>query len=399
MIKIYRCSLLLLVFLICLVVSTNFVKHAFSNKIEYSQVTAIKTYDDVLSYGIFLRNEYIVINDKNDYVHIDVNNGSRVKKGQDIAITYNNHSFLEQSVEISRLRDKLYVIDSVATITSIISDNLKTSVQINSSIAEFNQNLDPNDLSSVNYNLTEIQNTALRGAYSQLSKTELSIEKEYIEKEIALKQAEIIGEMSTITADFTGTFVQMIDSYENIQNVTVDTITDIVNTGNRNFANNEVIGKIIIDNNWKFACVVDNDEVERILDATRPRLIFESMPSNEIDVTISEIIKEENQSIIIFEGKATNETILEMRSSDVQIVLRTYSGIKIPKQSTLVINDVLGIYILNGSQKKFKEIDPIFEKENYYIIKLVNSATNSDIIVGDKIVTSSWALTSSNFLS
>ncbi len=395
MARIYKISLSCLMLLIALVVLTNITKYAFTTEFDYIETQKITSNDDIESYGIFIREEQIVENTKGNYVHIDITNGSRVKKDQVIGIVYNELSYLEQSLEISQLRNKLAVIDSVATITQSVSNTLKTAVQINEGIAELSQNLDPNDLSTVSYSLNEIETISLNGAYSKMSKAELLLEKEAIELEIAQKQVGMSNAMQVITANVPGNFVEMIDSYENISEVSVDIIRDIVDEGNRNFADSTQIGKIITDNEWKFACVVDTNEVESILNATRPRLIFESMPSNEINVEISEVIHEGEQSIIIFTSKTTNETLLEMRSSNVQIVLRSYTGLKIPKQAVVVTEDAIGVYVLSGSRVQFREIKPIFEKDNYYIIELNSMATSDDIIVGDRIIINSTSIVSS----
>ncbi|MFI3114990.1 MAG: HlyD family efflux transporter periplasmic adaptor subunit [Clostridia bacterium] len=394
MAKIYKISLSCLILLIMLVVLTNVTKYVFTKEYDYIETQKVTTNDDIESFGIFIREEEIVENSQGNYVHIDITNGSRVKKDQVIGIIYNELKYLEQSLEISQLRNKLAVIDGVATITQTVSNSLKTAVQINEGIAELSQNLDPNNLSSVDYSLSEIETIALNGAYSQMSKAELLLEKEMIELEIAQKQAGISGAMEVVKASVPGNFVEMIDSYENISEVSVDIIREIVDEGNRNYANSTQIGKIITDNEWKFACVVDTADVESILSASRPKLIFESMPSNEIYVEISEVINEGEQSIIIFSGKTTNETLLEMRSSNVQIVLRSYTGLKIPKQAVVVYDNTIGVYVLSGSRVLFKEITPIFEKDNYYIIELNSMATSQDIIAGDRMIINSTSIVS-----
>lgn len=392
--KIYKISLSCLMILITLVVLTNITKYAFTTEYDYIEVQKIATNDDIESYGIFIREEVVVENNYGNYVHIDLTNGSRVKKDQVIGIIYTKLEYLEQSLEINQLRNKLDIIDGVATITQTVSNSLKTAVQINAGIAELSQNLDPNDLSSINYSLSEIETIALNGAYSQMTKEELLSEKETIEIEITQIQSGISDATQVIKANVSGNFVEMIDSYENISTISVDIIRDIVNEGNRNFADSTQIGKIITDNEWKFACVVDTDMVDSVLNATRPRLIFESMPSNEINVEISEVINEGEQSIIIFTSKTTNETLLEMRGSNVQIVLRSYTGLKIPKQAVVVTEDAIGVYALSGARVTFKEITPIFEKDNYYVIYLNDEVTRDDIIIGDRIITNSKSIVS-----
>lgn len=397
--KIYKITRFCLITLIVTVFITNIAKHIATKDIDYTLALGITTYDDIESYGIFIRDEYIVENHEQSYVHIDITNGSRVKKGQDIAITYKQREFFEESIAISQLRDKLSVIDSVVTVTQAVSDSLKTAIQINKNIAELNQNIDPNDLTTISYNLKEIEKLALKNEYSKLTKEQLVLEKANIENEILLKQTKISQDTSNITADLTGTFIATIDSFENIDDITIDTIEKIVDFGNQNFANNQQIGKIIISNEWQFACVVDTEDVGRITDALKPRLIFENMPSSEILVTIDEIINEGEKSIVIFAGKATNETILQMRSSNVQIILKSYNGIKIPKQSVVVSDGKLGVYTLSGAQTNFTEITPVFEKENYYVMNVESQATKNDIIIGDKIVINSSSLVTPDFIS
>ena len=79
-----------------------------------------------------------------------------------------------------------------------------------------------------------------------------------------------------------------------------------------------------------------------------------------------------------------------MRSQPIEIILGTYTGLKVPKQAARMVSDgkggeTLGVYILSGSIQKEKTIKKLYETDTYYVVQ--QSATDVGALVAqDQII-------------
>jgi hypothetical protein len=55
-------------------------------------------------------------------------------------------------------------------------------------------------------------------------------------------------------------------------------------------------------------------------------------------------------------------TVLLLRNADVKLVLKTYEGLKIPSSALRKINDVTGVYALDGNKVIFKKAEVLLKK-------------------------------------
>ena len=87
--------------------------------------------------------------------------------------------------------------------------------------------------------------------------------------------------------------------------------------------------------------------------------------------------------------------MVSMRQQPVEIIIATYTGLKIPKEAVYVQETTTddgvtrqdGVFILSGSFQKFKVIKKLYETEDFYVVE--QSATNSDMLVEqDQIIVS-----------
>ena len=86
--------------------------------------------------------------------------------------------------------------------------------------------------------------------------------------------------------------------------------------------------------------------------------------------------------------------MVSMREQPVEIILATYSGLKVPKSAVRIEESTNSdgtttqrtvVYILSGGVEKSKFINPLYEAEDYYVVE--QSATNWDMLVeNDQIV-------------
>lgn len=390
--KAFKVFLSIFLVLVVIVVVSNYYMLNGKQKIEYIYAQVETVYDNIEASGMFVRTEHIIENTSNDYVHITVQNGERVGKNHSVAILYSDQSYVEQSESLNILLNEQSVLNTVTNGSQSSTEVTKTSILINNMISNFNGNLNPDNLTSTEDIVSNIQTMSIRSAYSLMPQSEITVKKQQISDSINSRRNVLSENMTTIKSTVSGNFINGVDGYENIEEVNSDIILNAIENNAHIKQNQNIIGKIVPNYKWDFLVVVDLEDVQKFENNSNIKVVFESIPDRFIDVSVKKIDIEEEKAVITISGDYTNEEILSMRTSNVDIIFKTYSGIKIPKSATRIIGDKLGIYTHSGFQATFKEIKPIFDKEDYYIINTSKNATSADIIVGDKIVTKSIQL-------
>lgn len=390
--KAFKVFLSIFLVLVVIVVVSNYYMLNGKQKIEYIYAQVETVYDNIEASGMFVRTEHIIENTSNDYVHITVRNGERVGKNHSVAILYSDQSYVEQSESLDILLNEQSVLNTVTNGSQSSTEVTKTSILINNMISNFNGNLNPDNLTSTEDIVSNIQTMSIRSAYSLMPQSEITVKKQQISDSINSRRNVLSENMTTIKSTVSGNFINGVDGYENIEEVNSDIILNAIENNAHIKQNQNIIGKIVPNYKWDFLVVVDLEYVQKFENNSNIKVVFESIPDRFIDVSVKKIDIEEEKAVITISGDYTNEEILSMRTSNVDIIFKTYSGIKIPKSATRIVGDKLGIYTHSGFQATFKEIKPIFDKEDYYIINTSKNATSADIIVGDKIVTKSIQL-------
>ena len=158
-----------------------------------------------------------------------------------------------------------------------------------------------------------------------------------------------------------------------------------------------MLGKIIEGFTWYLVAEVPAEQADRLSVGQDLRVNF-TQASLESPVTVYSILDERGSetSLLVLEGTEFNSEMVSMREQPVEIILQTYSGLKVPKAAVRMepVTDSEGnvtertvVYILSGGVQKSKIIKTLYETEDYYVVE--QSATNADMLVEqDQIIVS-----------
>ena len=161
------------------------------------------------------------------------------------------------------------------------------------------------------------------------------------------------------------------------------------------------IGKIVSDSKWYFAAVLSEEDIKalkqdsKLLDeeGKTVTLKFDDKKLPDVSAKIIKKTKAENGKVLLVMECATNiADFTKVRDVEADIVVETYSGLRVPQKSLRVNEGNEGVYCLIDSQVKFKRIEKLFEKEGYAIVKYDTSDTKS-LLLYDEIVVSGKELT------
>ena len=89
--------------------------------------------------------------------------------------------------------------------------------------------------------------------------------------------------------------------------------------------------------------------------------------------------------LVIFTSDDMNKDLVSMRKEVGDIVLDSYTGLKIPKEAVRMKDDQPGVYVLNGTVASFKTIEMLYTGPDYYIVKQ-NVIGNDSLVVNDDVI-------------
>ena len=75
--------------------------------------------------------------------------------------------------------------------------------------------------------------------------------------------------------------------------------------------------------------------------------------------------------------------LFQWRHQQVDIIKRTYKGIKVPKEAIRLSGGKEGVYVISGSRAVFKEVTRLFETNSFYIVK-ADGTDDRNLFIYDK---------------
>ena len=143
-----------------------------------------------------------------------------------------------------------------------------------------------------------------------------------------------------------------------------------------------------MNNKWYFAAVIDDETSQRMKVGNSMALKFQDKTLPDVTARVERISEPEDGNVlVVFQCNTHISDFTKARRATVSAVIRTYSGLKVPREALRVDDSGRnGVYCLVESQVKFKPIEILFEKDSYYISEYDSSDTKSLLLYDDIIV-------------
>ena len=379
---------------------TRFIS-TFSNY-ETEPAVHVTVNDSFTATGWFFRDETTISGSSGDSVKHIVYSGERVQKDAALAIVYSDEEALALSREIEPLDNRIELLDTALQAASDSSDAAQLDQMITQSIQQLDGLIKSGSGSALATSANSLRMLSLRHEATNLDATAISTERDTLEAERASLEQQLSGRTSELSAPTSGYYSEVVDGYENV--LTLDQLDSLtiegfheLTQGAEQVDSNQVLGKIIEGFTWYLVAEVPAEQADRLSVGQDLRVNF-TQASLESPVTVYSILDERGSetSLLVLEGTEFNSEMVSMREQPVEIILQTYSGLKVPKAAVRMepVTDSEGnvtertvVYILSGGVQKSKIIKTLYETEDYYVVE--QSATNADMLVEqDQIIVS-----------
>lgn len=338
---------------------------------------------------LIVRKENIIKSDNKGYKVCKVQNGGKVSKNSTVVSFYNNADDVEIANKINELENYLQAIEEIDKQNSIkLADLDIISEQTQSNIYSLLKNVSSNNFSENDKILNNLRYYLAQG---QLATGREKNYKSVIKKcknELTGLKAKYEKNIKSVKSDYSGYFVNFTDGYENVidyDKIRDVTVEDFENMKSVKPQNNE-IGKVISENEWYIVTVVNTADIKGISEGDSININTSLSSADSLSVNIKKINKslDSKKSVLIMSCMKMNSELATMREKNMQLVLKTYRGLKVNSKAVRVKNKKTGVYVKLGAVKRFVNVDIIYHSKEYVIVKTENG--NNQLKIYDDVI-------------
>ena len=129
------------------------------------------------------------------------------------------------------------------------------------------------------------------------------------------------------------------------------------------------IGKIVDTYTWYFAAIIDKDVADSLTAGDGIRLKFLDSSDNMIDGSVYKIADEnDGKAVLVVKSAGYVDNLYSMSKVKVEVIKRTYEGMKIPAKSIRVKDGEKGVYILSGKKVRFRNAKIYYMNEDWAVV-------------------------------
>lgn len=382
--------------------------YAFSNHYVTVSATRVTVEDSIECAGIFIRDEILADQVTSQTVKHLVSTGERVKKQSQLAVVYAGESALETSQELEQLEEEVALLRAALRSAGDFSDTARLDQQLTTTMRTLSAQVRDGIVTDARDTADSLREQSLRRAAGSLETEALSAELEALERRRNSLSSQVSGQTRSILSPATGYFSETIDGYEGIltkellETLSYEELVEILEADKPAAAQEQALGKIVRGFSWYFAVPLEMADARRVRAGSRVKVRF-SQTGEAVDASVYAIRKsdDDEHALVILSGDRFSASIVSLREQEIDLILGTYTGLKVPKEAVRVstetqtgedgtetVTSKIGVYIMSGSFARFKEISQIYEADTYYVVRQeVNTAgANNALVMQDLII-------------
>ncbi len=366
-------GLLLTSCLIILIVSQIYVRYNNSYKTQIVDVSIIK--EKSKAKGIIYKDEIVLNYDGGNIKKNMQPNGAKVGMNSKIVQIYDSKEDALKYDRILELKEELKNLENIQNERQ--SKNLDFSSiekQIYSNYYEFLDDLNRKNLNNLDYekrkliyslNMRETiinKNTDFNTSISNIKKEIENIEK-------GMKMPKIIFSKNT------GYFVGCTDGFENVcstnhlEDLNFKNFSNFFNSYDSYRKHSDQNVKIITGHKILFKAIMKTKDLANRKINCDCKIKFKEI-DQEVDANLKSVDLNFNEQygLGVFEILNMNEKLASFRKGEAEVVFKEFEGFKLPKTAIRNnSNNETGVYVVKGSNMKFKKVFVLCEDEDFVI--------------------------------
>ncbi len=333
------------------------------------------TIEDTVDTEVFVaREESYITNDKKGTIISVASDGSRVAKGEEVAVVFSDTAAADTYIRLNELSESIERYKRLAS----QSDNYTFDIDdlndnIDTSVMELMDVISSGNFDNISYNLNDVRDQVVTRQIA----TGNMLDFESKLQELQAEYDELSKKSSThssVVATKPGYYISGVDGLEQIvdcskvKEYTVDDIYEVLKGKVENPPEGS-IGKIVTDFTWYFLCIVDSNNIGNLEVGDKITVNLPYSSVNSVKATVYAINENTGkESSVILSCNLMNSDISSLRRENAELVIDSYSGLKISSSAIRVNEDgEKGVFVQNGNLVEFKKVNIIYSGDDFIL--------------------------------
>lgn len=332
--------------------------------------------------GIFFREEMPVKVSQSGVLSCNYMVGEKVPIGSEVARLYKSQEAIDLQREISSLEDTLQSLqraqESAKTSEVILPETLNAQVA-----SQVNALIQARD--SVSFSGLSDLRTALTESFAKRqiiidADTDYSGEISRLQSRLSDLRSRNKVSYTRYTSSMSGFFVDHVDGYEDVyvsellEELTASELDqEIASYRGYNADSSQV--KVVTNHIWQFAFTVTDEQALSLSEGRSVQVRFPNQEST-VKMTVKEMRRdiEAGKYLVILEGDVISDYLLTTRVQTCELLLGTYTGLKVSKSAIRYEDGEPGVYVILMDKMYFRTIHIVYETEEF----VISSATEEE---------------------
>ena len=325
--------------------------------------------------GIFFREETVIPVEASGVVSSYYEAGTKVAARTALGCVYPDEAAVRNQY---RLRDLQNALDALkkAENAAASSDVVKPDV-LNGQAADYVSRViasrDKESLSGLAELKSGLLEIMARRALVLSEAEDYSVRTAELEEQIAQLKSQMTQGTQEFSATVSGYYVDHVDGWEEaltpqrLDEMSVSDVEQFVEEY-AGYSTDQSAVKIVTSHDWQFVFTLSEQELQSL---AGNRTVSIQFPGREEPVKMKVRTSERDPNTgrykVCLEGDTINAYLLGTRVQSADIVVTTYSGLKIPKEALRFPDNQMGVYVILGDKMYFRKIEQIYETTDYIL--------------------------------
>lgn len=315
--------------------------------------------------------------------------GSRVAAGEGVVAVFDSEDAASRYAERNQVEENLARYTRLNQQKGTYAVNLNAlGKRISQDVIDLAELVDNGDLTDMQDQVYDVRDQILA---RQIATGEaVALDNKVTELTSRQKSLSKAGEgYDTLVSEDSGFFIDSVDGYElatkysKVSKLTPEDVEDLLKSDPEEVSD-KVIGKVSKNFDWYLLCSLDSDKAKTLKkgDSVTIDLPYSAVRSVSATVASKSKANKKDKVAVVFKCNRMNAYIASLRKEEGEIILKTYTGLKIPESAVRTNADgKTGVYVLEGNIARFKQLRTVYTEDDY----LISSETPQEGEKGDYV--------------
>ncbi|MBQ2864914.1 MAG: hypothetical protein IJE90_00145 [Clostridia bacterium] len=379
--------ILLLVFAAFLVFN---IYSSLNEKINYIEATLVTVEEYVSLDAVFIRDQ-IVITGNSDNIEYLVSNGEKVAANQAVCIYFKTDEARDNYKKLVEIENEIEAIKAVDAMITSSNDSVKLDELVYTLLNQILSDTEAGKITQANDTYTSIRQVIIARDAGLYSKDIFRERLSELESQRTYYDSLVDKNSDTVVSPCSGYFFSSADGFESVLNTDCfDDLSDeyFDKTYAASDPSENVIGTVVNSFYWYLAAELDDEHLYDFRGKEQLRAYFPELLASYNDFEVENIIKSESgKHYLVLKTSVMIPEYLNTRFQPVDIVLNSYTGVKVPIEALHQKEGKWGVFCLEGASAKFKSAEIIYQTDSYYLLEMAESSSKG-LYIYDKIIIS-----------